>query len=239
MRSEGPKSKLEPLGSIPPLKRISTSASVADVLRERITMGSLPMGSPLSEQALCDSLGISRTPLRQALFELQGQGLVEIVPYHGARVFTLSVEQFKDLVAFRKMLEIEAVKAAMQTDRIALCENLEPIILLMEAPEEDNWGATFSKLDTQLHETIIAHCGNSYLVNAYEVISLKLAVLRNLVPRVGMVSQSLIEHREIFHQICEDNRTKTVNALTMHIAATSKVFLKTFCEEIAKNPQNR
>lgn len=66
------------------LDRASTSARVAEILREAIISGELEMGAPLLEQELCENFGISRTPLRQAFFELHGQGLIDIFPYRDA-----------------------------------------------------------------------------------------------------------------------------------------------------------
>lgn len=170
--------------------RQSASAAAADAIRAAILNGDLLMGQVLSEVALGESLGVSRTPLREALLELEGQGLIQMAHYKGTRVFSLTSEQIAQLGAFRAMLELAALDAAMEADPDALVAALSPIIEEMNSVDNANDAKRLGRLDTKLHECIIAQSHNEYLISAYHIVALKLAVLRMLVSRDEATLQS-------------------------------------------------
>ncbi|KAG0921385.1 hypothetical protein G6F32_015127 [Rhizopus arrhizus] len=70
--------------------------AVASQLRERIIQGEFPPGSRLNERALCDLLGVSRTPMREAFRVLAAEGLVQIEPNRGAQVVALSEANIRE-----------------------------------------------------------------------------------------------------------------------------------------------
>lgn len=171
------------LAAVGRIGRRSAAASAADAIREAIIEGTLAIGQPLLETALCESLGVSRTPLREALMELEGQGLVDIAPYKGASVFYLSPQEIRQLGEFRRLLELSALDTAMQECPDALAADLDAIVAEMEAVFSTGNLKAYGALDTRLHENLISHCGNIYVRQAYQIVSLKLAVFRNLIPR--------------------------------------------------------
>lgn len=89
-----------------PLKQHRTLASaVADRLREQILSSAYPAGTQLRQDALAASFGVSRIPVREALFQLEAEGLLQIVPHKGAVVTELSPEEVNDIFDLRVMLE--------------------------------------------------------------------------------------------------------------------------------------
>jgi DNA-binding GntR family transcriptional regulator len=83
-------------------------------LKERIELGELAPGTPLSELALVEQTGASRTPVREALRRLAAEGLVDLAPRQGARVSRVSLQSVRDLFDFRSMLEPAAIRQATQ-----------------------------------------------------------------------------------------------------------------------------
>ncbi|GAA4714963.1 GntR family transcriptional regulator [Pseudonocardia yuanmonensis] len=92
-----------------------TSEGVARVLREEIFSGNLQPGEPLPERALAESLGVSRTPVREALFTLQSEGLVELTPNRGATVRTITSQDIVQIYSLRAVLEAYAAGEAART----------------------------------------------------------------------------------------------------------------------------
>lgn len=90
--------------------KISLSEKVYRMLMESITNGSLPAGTELREQHLAKKMDVSATPVREALRRLASDGLVEMIPYHGAVVRTLNREEIREAYACREVLERLAVK---------------------------------------------------------------------------------------------------------------------------------
>ena len=83
-------------------------------LREAIIMGELTAGTPLRLEDLARSLGMSISPIREAVRQLEALGLAEHVPHHGAKVMGLDVEELRELFSIRLALETMAVKRAAE-----------------------------------------------------------------------------------------------------------------------------
>jgi DNA-binding GntR family transcriptional regulator len=94
-----------------------SSEGVARIVRKAILDGRLQPGQPLRERALADELGISRTPIREALFILQGEGLVGMTPNRGATVRTITATDIAEIYSVRGLLESHA--AALAAERVS------------------------------------------------------------------------------------------------------------------------
>ena len=92
--------------------------SLADQIFERlendILSGVYPKGTVLTELSLCEELGVSRTPVREALSKLEVEGLIENIPNRGAFIRGLSAQDIADIMTMRKIYEIQAVRWAVQ-----------------------------------------------------------------------------------------------------------------------------
>ena len=88
-----------------PLKHRTLSAMIVDQLRQAILDGTYPAGSQLRQDALGEAYGVSRIPVREALFQLEAEGLVRIVPQKGAIVSELSLDEINDVFDLRRILE--------------------------------------------------------------------------------------------------------------------------------------
>ncbi|NHN90081.1 GntR family transcriptional regulator [Acetobacter conturbans] len=91
-----------------------TSAGVADIIRREILVGTLKPEQPLLEREIASELGVSRTPVREALFALQGEGLVELVPRRNARVRKITDVEISQIYALRHVLEVHAASSAAE-----------------------------------------------------------------------------------------------------------------------------
>lgn len=88
-----------------PLKHRTLSAMITDQLRQAILDGTYPAGAQLRQDALGDAYGVSRIPVREALFQLEAEGLVRLVPQKGAIVSELSLDEINDVFDLRVLLE--------------------------------------------------------------------------------------------------------------------------------------
>src|SRR5689334_13979603 len=94
------------------LPRRTMTSSVADEVREMIVDGRLPAGGRVNEVHLAAALGISRTPLREALMRLTAEGALVSVPQIGFQVSPLSVEELEQIYPIRAILDPEALRLA-------------------------------------------------------------------------------------------------------------------------------
>src|SRR5580704_19519938 len=136
-------------------------------LRDHIVEGNLPDGSRVPERQLCEMLGISRTPLREALKVLAAEGLVELLPNRGARVRPLSERDLAEL--FDVMGGLEALAG-----RLA-CENItDEEVAEIERLHHEMYGHYlrrdmhgYFQCNQLIHQKIVAAAGNSALSSTY------------------------------------------------------------------------
>src|SRR5437868_3185775 len=84
-----------------------------EALRERILRGHYPEGEPLRQDALASELGVSRIPVREALRQLEAEGLVTFAPHRGAVVSSLSIDEITELFELRAEVEGELLRRAI------------------------------------------------------------------------------------------------------------------------------
>src|SRR3954467_10285202 len=96
-----------------PLRRRTLTTMTADAIRERILRGHYPEGLPLRQDAIGAELGVSRIPVREALRQLEVEGLVTFNPHRGAVVSTLSLKQIRELFELRADIEGDLIFRAV------------------------------------------------------------------------------------------------------------------------------
>jgi DNA-binding GntR family transcriptional regulator len=139
--------------------RFSTSTiaeRAADELRRKIMSGELPEGFQLRQDALAAEFGISRIPVREALLQLEGEGLVRIVPHKGAVVSELSLDEISELFMLRGLLEPVLLKKSApkltQADFAELDAILAEYRQELRAQHSSRWG----ELNTRLHGLLMS-----------------------------------------------------------------------------------
>ena len=175
----------------------SLVAIVEERLRNAIVDAEMRLGETLSEEALSEALGVSRTPVREALARLQLQGLVTIVPKKGTFVFAPTEEDVSELCVFRYMLETQALRECMSKAREPTLAAMKDALAAMEAAQAGGSRRDYARADTVFHEVFFQHCGNRYLGNAYRGVSGRVAALRThlSVPLEGEQERSMAEHQ--------------------------------------------
>jgi DNA-binding GntR family transcriptional regulator len=156
----------------------SLAVMVAQRLREAIIDGEFALGAMIPEESLATSFGVSRTPVREALNQLQGQGLVVIRPQRGSYVFEPSEADIAAICEFRCVVEPRAAELAHAHARDATIAALQSAIDEMEAARSARDPVRYGRADTRLHEAFFEHCGNPYLQAAYATAATKIATLR-------------------------------------------------------------
>jgi len=136
-------------------------------LRRRILDNAYAPGYRALESALAEELGVSRTPLREALIRLQDEGLVEVVPRHGMRVLPVSAESMREL--YEVMTALESSAAEMVARRRPPPAELRPLqqatrdmARALRADDLEAW----AQADERFHRALLELCGNRLLVQA-------------------------------------------------------------------------
>src|SRR3954453_8371035 len=100
-------------GRAVPIQRQTIASMTVEALRERILRGDYPEGEPLRQDALAEELGVSRIPVREALRQLEAEGLVTFSPHRGAVVSTLSLDEIEELFQLRADIECDLLQRAI------------------------------------------------------------------------------------------------------------------------------
>jgi DNA-binding GntR family transcriptional regulator len=143
------------------LVRDNLSDDVAVTLRNMIVDGSLPAGDRINEVHLSQQLGVSRTPLREALSKLAHEGALRSLPRIGYFVRPLSLEEFEEVYAIRPLLDPEALRLSGLPSR----ERLDRLKALNDRLEKAKNADAIIALDDEWHLELIADCPNSVLVD--------------------------------------------------------------------------
>ncbi|MBN1318660.1 MAG: GntR family transcriptional regulator [Anaerolineales bacterium] len=140
-------------------------ATVKDTIRDSIYEGEYEPGSPLRESNLCEVMNISRSTVREALRELQEEGIVEIQPHRGAFVTELSPRTIRELYALREVLEPYAVRMAMNDGSFNqdVLNDLDSLVMQMGESERGGKRLNDIKADAEFHQRICEPCDNELL----------------------------------------------------------------------------
>ena len=206
----------------------SLSQRVLLRLRQAIIDGEFALGAPISEEMVAQSFGVSRTPVREALNQLQGQGLVVIRPQVGSFVFTPSAADISALCAFRIIIEPRAAELAYRHDRAATIAAMEAAIAEMKEALTGKDNVAYGRGDSALHDAFFAHCNNHYLVESYQLVSGRVAALRTTLssPIDVRTPASFDEHRRLLRWFERGDLAAFETLLTQHISNSGKTYAR-------------
>jgi DNA-binding GntR family transcriptional regulator len=207
------------------IERQSMTQLAVDHLRESITLGDIKMGTPLQEASLSKQLGISRTPIREALFKLQAEGLVVNRPYRGTSVFTVTQEELEDLVDFREVIEVAAARKAMNGRMDGVIEAIEEVIAEMKDAVAANDIRRYLLLDHQLHNALVESSGSRCLIDGYSLIASKMKALRTALGQTQeRIFASFEAHEELLYLMKAGNCEGLCALLHRHIQDGKELF---------------
>lgn len=195
---------------------------VGERIREAIVTGDLKLGEQVSEAQLAARMGVSKTPVREALVRLQSQGLVEIHPQRGTFVFTLSPQQLAHLLQFRAMVETEALREAMQAHPQALLERMARCVKEMKAAERAKDLPALARIDMSFHHAFFECCDNQYLRASYELLRHQLTALRHRSP----ISNAVSSHQVLVDAVEDQDPEKAAALLRGHVLENEPRYLQ-------------
>jgi DNA-binding GntR family transcriptional regulator len=193
------------------------TARVTERLRRAILDGELELGDALSEDKLATTLGVSRSPVREAFAALEQQGLIDVRPQRGSFVFLPTKEDTENLCEFRRMIEVEAMRLAMQRKRDDTLAAMRTAASEMHAAILSGDNLRSAGADTDFHNAAIENSGNPYLINAYRLVSGKVAALRAHRSTLPVRKTASAEHFAIIEKLAAGDVPGALDALSTHI----------------------
>ncbi len=209
------------------LKRTkSLTEQAADEIRTRIVRGDFQLGAPLSENTLASELGVSKTPIREALLQLKMEGLVSIQPQRGTFVFDMSATEIVELGELRDTLEVAALRMAAHRNGLPLIATLEALRTQMERAVAAGEVVRYRSLDAAFHQAFFDHCGNSFFMSCYAGFAFRVQALRGRLSNDPALNErSLAEHGRMIALLKGDAVEEACSLLSSHVRATATQYV--------------
>ncbi|WP_312515782.1 GntR family transcriptional regulator [Massilia sp.] len=188
--------------SVPKLARQHLHDTVVGHLRKLIVESVFPPGAKLNERELCETMGISRTPLREALKALAAEGLVDIAPNRGASVYKMSREEVWEAFEFVSGLEAMAGELACQRITPAEVDGIKTLHAAMLACKAQGDLPGYYSNNQAIHNQITMAARNTVLLQTYMSMNRRLQALRqrtNVVPTKW--DQAVDEHSQMIEAL--------------------------------------
>jgi len=195
------------------------SKKVYHILKVRIIKGDFKPGEKILEVNIAEQLGVSRTPVREAIKGLAAEGLVKMNPNQGVVVINVSIEDLQEVLQTRRVLEGYAASVAAEKISKEETKKLEKITKKMSICISKNDVVAYSELNAEFHNLILHVCGNKRLMKICNNLSssdhrFRIRSLRNNPERL---KYSLKEHQEILVALKKKDSEQTEKLSKKHI----------------------
>jgi DNA-binding GntR family transcriptional regulator len=198
----------------------SIAAQVLDALTDAIANGELVVGQTYSMGSLAERMGVSRTPVRDAMLELQLRGAVRVVPNQGALILGSEADRSRDVREIRVWLEVPAAGVAARRASAGDREELRTLFAkLLDAAERGD-AAGFEHEDRALHRALLGLSGNGRLAALVDGLRDDLAIGEREVQQAATsldLKGSAEEHRQVLEAIEEGDAEAAEAAMRHHL----------------------
>lgn len=200
-------------------QRRTTPAIVADILRKAILKGELKGGQQLIQADIAKQFGMSRIPVREALKQLEAEGLVKQYPNRGAVISELSASEVQEIYEIRSFLETGAIKLAIKNlneDDLKYAE--EVLEKIDSAPDANTW----LELNWKFHSCLYSPANRPRLLSIISNLHVNVArYIRIYLESMNFEEKSQEEHHMIFNACREKNTQKAVELIERHLKNAS------------------
>lgn len=235
MAPQQPSPGLAPATPVPQLsleQPASRSDQVRDVIQAAILDARLPQGTPLVERELSAMLGVSKTPIREALKQLQSSGLVVATAYQGMRVRVLDAAIVTDVTDARIAVEPEAIRLAVTARGAAAHEGARRALAESQALIRGDETAQLGLKNREFHRALYLECGNSLLIDFLD----KLQALSTFIATAGWRAHATYaaeasEHAALLEHYENGDPESAAQLLREHITASAASLLKALDEQ--------
>ena len=205
---------------------------VFNTLRRAILKGELKPGERLMEITLADKLGVSRTPIREAIRKLELEGLVVMAPRKGAKVASITERYLNDVLEVRKGIEVLAISLACKRKTGEELEKLETIEQSFQKLIESGNLTELAEMDVKFHDTIYQATNNQRLVQLLnnlreQMYRYRMEYLKDIAVRRTLAE----EHKAICRALRERDEQQAEEYVSIHIDNQQKAIIRSLSQE--------
>lgn len=205
---------------------------VFQTLRRAILTGTLKPGERLMEIHLANQLGVSRTPVREAIRKLELEGLVIMIPRRGAEVANITTESMKDVLEVRRALDVLCTELASERITETELAKLKAAEEAFNKASQDGDITQIAACDVEFHDIILKATGNVRLINLVNNLSEQIYRYRfECIKDAGNCSALIKEHEMIYKAIAEHDKVAAADAAKLHIDNQEKAIMAIISNE--------
>lgn len=207
-------------------RRQSLSQDVADLIKKQMVDGELKPGDRIVESKLARELGISQTPIREAIRLLAGEGIVKIVSNKGPVIQTLSMDDVFEIYSIRAMLEGLAMRMATQTASDEEISGIERIYERMKRRLRDDSVSSLLRDSAHLHASIVALSKHSRLITTYKSISFQILFVNKILGSISTKQKEVDQHLELIEALKSRETDPAERTMRAHIYRSYQEFVE-------------
>jgi GntR family transcriptional regulator, rspAB operon transcriptional repressor len=208
-------------------RQLPLSEQVYALVRKAIVMGRLPPGAPIQEPEIASRLGISRTPVREAVKKVSDEGLIEVFAQHGTFVSDIRRSQVEEAYIIRIALEAESVARAAETINQRQLQDIEDIHQAHDAAVRRARYDEAIARDDDLHRSIAEVNGLNMLWKVVDITKAQMDRCRlQSLPDPGAGLETIAQHRAIIDALASRDPEAARQAMKLHLATSLRNTLR-------------
>lgn len=220
--SEEKRGRLNRITNIPFLRERAYQA-----IKEAIISLKLEPGEKLKESTLVEELGISKTPIREALTRLQHEGLVEVLPFRGAFVAEIDDRDMEEIFELRELLEGAAVKRAAISFSLEDSQEGEALLEEMRTAYKAGDIKAYARPSRDFHNLFIGKLGNQRMISVLKTFDDQLERIRvTAIRTLGNIPLFIEDYEKILKALKAGDPEAAEKALLFHLKKVKEIFLK-------------
>lgn len=195
-------------------------------LRDSILTGHLKAGEVYNEMALSKELGISRTPVREALLELAGQGIVTFLPRKGVMVKYYTRRDVEEIFEVRAFIELAAVEKIARMQPLPDLSKMEKVLKRQKQSLNKKDYPAFLEADRDLHSGLVDLIGNQRLSSILRNIRDMIQIMANeAITKIGRTEEVISEHEEVIRLVKQGEAVAARRAMERHLELSREAVL--------------
>lgn len=202
---------------------------VYEYLRDQIISGGIEPGQRLIEEKIAEELGVSRSPVREAIRRLEKDGLVSVQPLGGVTVFNPTIQDYQYLFECRFHLEPLAAKYAAERRTQQQIEDMEIILHKTAMGLNDHDRKMIHELNQSFHQIIVEASSNPFLIKMITELRGVISFYRSSILEIDPLRKDTVvrDHYDIFQAVKENDTKKAEKSMKKHLEADYQLYLKT------------
>jgi len=209
--------------------QVSLRQRVVEALRDNIVYGTFEPGQKLVEKDLCESMDVSRTLLREALQQLQAEGLITNIIHKGPSVATITEQDAKEIYQVRRLLEQTAGHDFTLYADDAMVERLAKAVDLFREAANKNDPHEILDAKNEFYSVLFEGCGNRLIAQLLVQLNNRVTMLRRLsLANPGRLTKTIAELDDIVAAVRDRNAARVGRLCAAHVDGAAAVVMRSF-----------